>query len=97
MSIRGSETFDAEMLGIKQIIFLAPLIISVDIETQVQPPGTQVLESIQSFGQETVAEAIQRTNVHDNETSDNGLDCLCEVFVCPSIPTTRLFTAHYIQ
>ena len=57
------------------------------METQVQPTGTQVLESIQSFGQETAAESIQPADMrHDHvEISDNGLDCLCEVFVSPPI------------
>lgn len=69
------------------------------METQVQPTGTQVLESIQSFGQETAAEAIQPANMrHDDvEISDNGLDCFCQVFVRPSILASRLFSAYYIQ
>jgi hypothetical protein len=64
------------------------------METQVQPAGTQVLESIQSFGQETAAETIEPANMRphgDVEISDNGLDCFCEVFVRPSIPEIGLF------
>ena len=63
------------------------------METQVQPAGTQVLESIQSFGQETAAESIQPANIHrgDVKISDNGLDCLCEVFVGPPILARGLF------
>ena len=55
-----------------------------DLETQVLPVGTQVLESIQLFGQETAAEAIHSVNIphgHD-ETNDNDLNYFCEVFVC---------------
>ena len=48
---------------------------------------TQVLESIQSFGQETTTEAIQPVDTHHghDKISDNGLNCFCEVFVGPPI------------
>ncbi|KAF8809119.1 hypothetical protein BYT27DRAFT_7095073 [Phlegmacium glaucopus] len=79
LTIRESETFDTEMLGIEQNPFLALLIISI------LPTGAQVLESIQSFGQETTAEVIQPANMrhgHDErERSDNGLDCFCKVAI----------------
>jgi hypothetical protein len=60
------------------------------METQVLPAGTQVIESIQSFGQETATEAIEPANTrHGNDkTNDNGLDCFCEVFVRRSILTS---------
>lgn len=64
------------------------------METQVQPAvSTQVLESIESFGQETPAEAIQPADMRHGrvEMSDNGLDCFCEVFVRPSILASGLF------
>ena len=70
------------------------------METQVQPAGTQALESIQSFGQETATEAIQPADMRHGlvEMSDNGLDCLCEVLVrISSILTGRLFSAYHIQ
>lgn len=70
------------------------------METQVQPAFTQVLESIQSFGQETATEAIQPADMHHghDEISDNGLDCLCEVFVRPSILASGVFfPTYYIQ
>ena len=69
------------------------------METQALPADTQVLESIQSFGHETAAEAIQSASMrhgHD-EISDNGLNCLCEVFVRPSIQASRFFSAYYTQ
>lgn len=69
------------------------------METQVLPAGTQVLESIQSFGQDTAAEAIQPANMrhgHD-ETSDNGLDCFCKVFVRPSSQISSLSSTSHIQ
>jgi len=57
------------------------------METQGLPTGTQVLKSIQSFGQETAAEAIQPANMRHgrDETSDNGLDCFCKVSVRSSV------------
>ena len=61
------------------------------METQVLPAGTQVLESIQSFRQETATEAIKPANTrhgHD-KTSGNGLHCFCEVFVRRSILTSN--------
>jgi hypothetical protein len=63
------------------------------METQVQPAVTQVLESIQSFGQETAAEAIQPADMRHGRVkmSDNGLDCFCEVVVRPSILASGLF------
>ena len=67
------------------------------METQVQPASTLVLESIQSFGQETAAEAIQPADTRHVEISDNGLDCFCEVFVRPSILAGKLFSAYYVQ
>lgn len=100
------------------------------METQALPDGAQVLESIQSFGQETAAEVIQPADGHDeisdnglvleslqsfgqetaaeaiqpaimrhgrDETSDNGLNCFCEVFVRPSTLKGGLFAAYYIE
>jgi hypothetical protein len=51
------------------------------METQVLPAGTQVLESIQSFGQETAAEAIQPANMRhgQDEISDNGLEAGAQI------------------
>ena len=68
------------------------------METQVQPAGTLVLESIQSFGQETAAESIQPADTRHGlvEISDNGLHCFCEVFVRPSLLADRLFSAYYV-
>ena len=69
------------------------------METQVLPADTRVLESIQSFGQETAPEIIRPTNMrHDcDKTKDNGLDCLCQIFVRFSILTSRVFSIYYMQ
>ena len=66
------------------------------METQVQPTETQVLESIQSFEQETAAEAIQSADMRHDHV-DNGLDCVCKVFVGLSILAGRILSAYYIQ
>ena len=99
LSIQGSENHDTEMLGTKQNFYSHLSNNLSDMETQVQPAVTQVLESIESFGQETAAEAIEPADVLKGrvEMSDNGLGCFCEVFVRPSILASGLFSAYFIQ
>lgn len=62
------------------------------METQ----DAQVLESIQSFGQETAAEAIKPAKVHHapDQASDNSLGCFCEVLVRSSILMAKFFSAY---